>query len=147
MEEKLKNDINTKIEEILNEGINVNNLDHLYKLSKIKHMMKEEEKDMYNDYGRRYEPYGNYSNYSNYNNYGRRGVDAKYRGHDYLERAYNDYSRYEEGRRYGTGEETKKALEFMLRSMEDFARMLKEDAKSPEEQEMIRQALQRMAQM
>lgn len=33
----------------------------------------------------------------------------------------------------------------MLRSMEDFTRMLKEEAQSPEEQEMIRQTLQRMA--
>ena len=35
----------------------------------------------------------------------------------------------------------------MLRSMEDFARMLKEDAGSEEEVQMIRQTAQRIAQM
>jgi hypothetical protein len=35
----------------------------------------------------------------------------------------------------------------MLESMEDFARMLREDAQSQEEVEMIRQTAQRIAQM
>ena len=35
----------------------------------------------------------------------------------------------------------------MLDSMEDFARMLREDAQSQEEIEMIRQTAQRIAQM
>ena len=35
----------------------------------------------------------------------------------------------------------------MLESMEDFARMLKEEASSQEEIEMIRQTAQRIAQM
>ena len=35
----------------------------------------------------------------------------------------------------------------MLESMEDFARMLRDDAKSQEEVEMIRQTAQRIAQM
>lgn len=141
--EKILTQVDERIEEILNEGINVNNIDNLCKLTKIKHYTKEDEK-MYNDYGRRYEPYGNYSAYGEY---GRRGYDTKYRGHEYLDNAYNAYSRYEEGRRNYRGEETKRSLEHMLRSMEDFARMLKEEAQNQEEVEMIRQTAQRIAQM
>ena len=80
--------------------------------------------------------------------YGRRGYDAKYRGHEHLDRMYDNYGRYEEGRsRYGANEDTKKSLEYMLRSMEDFARMLKEEAQSQEEVNMIKQTAQRIAQM
>ncbi len=141
--EKILKQVDERIEEILNEGINVNNIDNLCKLTKIKHYTKEDEK-MYNDYGRRYEPYGNYSAYDEY---GRRGYDTKYRGHEHLDNVYNAYSRYEEGRRNYRGEDTKRSLEYMLRSMEDFARMLKEEAQNPEEVEMIRQTAQRIAQM
>ena len=61
---------------------------------------------------------------------------------------YEDYGRYMQSReRYGAGEDTKKSLEYMLRSMEDFARMLKEDAQSQEEVMMIKETAQRIAQM
>ena len=43
--------------------------------------------------------------------------------------------------------DTKKSLKYMLESMEDFARMLKEDAQSEEEVMMIRETAQRIAQM
>ena len=93
----------------------------------------------YNDYGRRY---------NDYNDYGRRGRDMKYRGYGHLDRMYDDYGRYEAGReRYGHNEDTKRSLKYMLESMEDFARMLREDAQSQEEVEMIRQTAQRIAQM
>ena len=143
MNEKLKQTTSEAIERLLNEGITTNNLDHLYKLTKINHIAKENE-EMYNNY----ENYnrGNYGNYGN--EYGRRGYDAKYRGHEYMDRMYQEYGRYEEGReRYGANEDTKRSLKYMLESMEDFARMLKSEAKSQEEVEMIRQTAQRIAQM
>lgn len=61
----------------------------------------------------------------------------------------NEYGNYNYGReRYGANnEDTKKSLRYMLESMEDFARMLKEEAGSQEEVEMIRQTAQRIAQM
>ena len=141
---------------VLDEDINTNNLDHLYKLSKIKHMAKED-KEMYGEYGnygrgRRagYDSYGR-DNYGEYDrgNYGRRGYDMKYRGHEHLDRMYDDYGRYMESReRYGAGsEDSKKSLKYMLESMEDFARKLKEDATSQEEVMMIKQTAQRIAQM
>lgn len=151
MEENLKNKTEESIKRILDEGITNNNLEYLYKLTKINKMAKEEENmynGNYNEYGR-----GNYNNYGreyneSYNDYGRRGIDSKYRGYGHIDRMYNEYGRYMDGReRYGANEDTKKSLKYMLESMEDFARMLKEDAKSQEEVQMIRETAQRIAQM
>ena len=159
MEDRLLEKVDEKINQILDEDINVNNLEYLYKLSKIKHYTKEGERNMYNDYnnygryngrGPGHGSYGEYNRgYNEYNdNYGRRGVDSKYRGYGHLDRMYNEYGNYSYGReRYGANEDTKRSLEYMLRSMEDFARMLKEEAQSQEEVEMIRQTAQRIAQM
>ena len=147
MEESLTNIID-------NEGLSTNNLDTVLKLSKIKHLAKED-KEMYGNYGeygaRRpgYDSYGR-DDYGRggYGNYGARGRDMRYRGHEHLDRMYDDYGRYEEGRqRYGANEDTKRSLQYMLKSMEDFARMLKEEAKSQEEVQMIRETAQRIAQM
>lgn len=126
--------------------------------------MEEGEESMYGNYGRgsynnygeygrgNYGEYGRGGNYGEYGNYGARGRSrdsrGRYRGHDYLDEMYEDYSRYSEGRqRYGANEDTMKSLKYMLKSMEDFARMLKEDAQNEEEVEMIRQTAQRIAQM
>lgn len=142
MEERIIECTENKIKEVLDSDINSNNIEYLYKLSKIRHMAKEDEcmrYNDYNDYGRRY---------NDYNDYGRRGRDMKYRGYGHLDRMYDDYGRYEAGReRYGHNEDTKRSLKYMLESMEDFARMLREDAQSQEEVEMIRQTAQRIAQM
>ena len=135
MEEKIIEKTTESIEKIIKDGLNTNNLETLYKLSKIRHMAKEDE---------------NMNNYGNYgrDSYGRRGRDMRYRGDEHLDKIYEDYGRYEEGRqRYGANEDTKRSLEYMLRSMEDFARMLKEEAQSQEEVNMIKQTAQRIAQM
>lgn len=156
MEDKIIEKAEGKIKEILEQDINANNIEHLYKLSKIKHLAKEDKEMNYGNYG--YGNYGNYGrgsygrDYREYNgygdNYGRRGYDAKYRGYEHLDRLYGDYGRYEDGKnRYGANEDTKKSLSYMLESMENFARMLKEDAKSQEEVQMIRETAQRIAQM
>ena len=150
MEEKLIKKMEESITNILDSGLNTNNLDTLYKLSKIKHMTKEDMEMNYNGRGPGYETYGDYyRNYRGYDdNYRARGRDMRYRGHDYLDEMHEDYSRYMEGReRYGANEDTRKSLKYMLKSMEDFARMLKEDAQNEEEVEMIRQTAQRIAQM
>lgn len=153
MSDKLQKKTEEAIERILKEGIATTNLDHLYKLTKINHMIKEEENmnNSYGNYGNYGNDYGRYGNeYGNYGheNYGRRGVDSKYRGYGHLDRMYNEYGNYSYGReRYGANEDTKKSLEYMLRSMEDFARMLKEEAQSQEEVNMIKQTAQRIAQM
>ena len=142
-----------KIQEIVDNGIEANNLEYLDKLVDIHKDIKEECKMNYGNYGN-YSGYGRGSygreNYGEYgrDSYGRRGYDMKYRGHDHLDRMYDNYGRYEEGRqRYGANEDTKRSLKYMLESMEDFARMLREEAQSQDEVEMIRQTAQRIAQM
>ena len=160
MEDKLIEKTKKTIEQILEGDISPNNIEYLYKLSKINHIAKEGvDKMNYSDYGyyRDYNgrgpghgSYGEYNRgYGEYNDgYGRRGVDSKYRGYGHLDRMYNEYGNYSYGReRYGTNEDTKRSLEYMLRSMEDFARMLKEEAQSQEEVNMIKQTAQRIAQM
>jgi len=158
MEDKLLEKVDEKIQHILDEDINTTNLEYLYKLSKIKHMTKED-KEMnygarrpgYDTYGRNYgEGYGNYGeyNYGNYGNYGanygRRGRDMRYRGEDEMDRMYSDYGRYQESRsRYGAGEETDKSFHYMVKSLEDFIKVLYEEAQGPQQQQMLRETLQR----
>ena len=136
------------IEKILDEGLNTNNLEHLYKLSKIKHMAKED-KEMYENYGnygrgRRagYDSYGR-GDYRGYDNYGRRGYDMKYRGEDELDRMSGEYERYQESRRYGAGEETDKSFHYMVKALEDFIRVLHEEAETEPQRQMLRETLQR----
>jgi len=144
VEEKLINITDKKLEEVI-DHIDGNSIEYIYKLAKIRHMAKEDECMRYNDYN----DYGRRPGFNSYGEeYGRRGRDMKYRGYDHLDRMYNDYGRYEYGReRYGHNEDTKRSLKYMLESMEDFARMLREDAQSQEEVDMIRQTAQRIAQM
>ncbi len=129
MEEKLLKKVDEKIEHILNEDINANNLDHLYKLSKIKHMTKEDEQMNYGNYGR--------------DNYGRRGRDMKYRGEDEIDRMAGEYGRYQESRRYGAGEETDRSFHYMVKALEDFIRVLHEEAETPQQKQQLRETLQR----
>ena len=111
----------------------------------------------------RYSNYSNYGNYGNYNgnygreqyndNYGRRGYDRKYRGHDKIYEMYGEYGRYEEGREqynrgnYGAKEDTLKSLEYMLKSMVEFVNMLKQDATSQEEMQLIQQYTRQINEM
>ena len=160
--EDLKYATEDTIKKLLEENqgeINMNNLEALGELIDIhkdianeKYWCMKEESEMYGNYGNyggRYPDYGR-SDYRGYDTYGRRERDSRgrYRGHDHIDRMYDYYGRYEEGRqRYGANEDTMKSLKYMLESMEDFARMLREDAQSQEEVEMIRQTAQRIAQM
>ena len=140
MEDKVINKVEESIKRIVDEGITTSNLEHLYKLSKIKHLAKED-KEMYGEYGRR-------PGYDSYGDYGRRGRDMRYRGDDYLGRMSESYGRYEESRnRYGANEQTTRSLEYMLESVVDFFEMLKSDANSQEEINMIRKYAQKIAQM
>ncbi len=156
MQEKLKKKTEESINKILEEGINTNNLEHLYKLTKINHIAKEEENMNYGNYGnygaRRpgYDSYGEYGrgsygeNYGEYGNYGRRGRDMKYRGDDSLDRMSGEYGRYMESRnRYGAGsQESDKSFHYMVKALEDFIMVLKEEAESPEQKQQLMQSLQ-----
>lgn len=139
MEEKVITKMEESIKKILDEGLSTNNLDTLYKLSKIKHMAKED-KEMYGNYGGRRQ---GYDAYGEYGNYGRRGRDMRYRGEENLERMYGEYDRYQENRqRYGASEETDKSFHYMVKALEDFIMVLHEEAETPQQKEMLRQSLQ-----
>lgn len=150
MHEKLEKKTEESIDKILKEGITTNNLDHLYKLAKINHIAKEEENMNYGNYGARrpgYDSYGhdNYGEYGNYgrDNYGRRGYDMRYRGEDEIDRMHGEYGRYMESRqRYGAGEETDKSFHYMVKALEDFIKVLYEEAETQPQKQQLRQALQ-----
>ena len=139
------------IERQVENGLNTNNLDIIYKLAKIKHMAKEDENMNYGNYGARrpgYDSYGNYGeygrgNYGEYGNYGARGYDRKYRGHEHLDRMAGEYGRYSENReRYGAGEETDKSFHYMLEALKDFIKVLHEEANTSQQKQELNQALQ-----
>ena len=155
MEDKIIEKVDEKIKPILESGITISNIDNLYKLSKIKHMAKED-KEMYsgNYSGRRagFDAYGRGSygdGYGNYNDsyrdsYSRRGRDMKYRGEDKLETMHDEYGNYMEGRsRYGNSEETDKSFHYMVKALEDFIKVLYEEAETPQQKQMLRETLQR----
>ncbi len=138
------------IERTIKDGLTTNNLDIVYKLAKIKHMEKEDESMNYGNYGARrpgYDSYGrdNYGEYGNYGeNYGRRGRDMKYRGDDSLDRMAGEYGRYMESRqRYGAGsQESDKSFHYMVKALEDFVMVLKEEAETPQQKQQLMEALQ-----
>ena len=147
MEEKVIEKTKESIEKIIEEGLTTNNLDTLYKLSKIKHLAKEDKEMNYGNYGnyngRRYDAYGR-ENYGEYGNYGARGYDRRYRGHDNLDRMAGEYGRYMESReRYGAGEETDKSFHYMVKALEDFIMVLHEEAETEQQKNMLRETLQK----
>lgn len=112
---------------------------------------------------RDYEEYGNYGR-DEYSNYGRRGVpgsgrgrgrrysergrDSRYRGDESMDNMYGAYQEYSEGReRYGNHPSTMKSLDYMLKSVVEFIEMLKEDAGSQEEIQLIQKYTQEISDM
>ena len=154
MEDKIIDKVKEPINQVLDEGVNMNNIEYLYKLTKINHIAKED-KNMYGNYGRRpgYDAYGRYNgeygNYGTYGNYGdgsygRRGYDMKYRGEEEIDRMHGEYGRYMENRnRYGAGEETDKSFHYMVKALEDFIRVLHEEADTEQQRQQLRETLQR----
>lgn len=143
IEKKTIDKTSEHIKNILDDDITTNNIEILYRLYKIRHMAKEDE-NMYGNYSGRRPGHGSYGNYGNYgDNYGRRGYDTKYRGEDELDRMSGEYGRYQESRRYGAGEETDKSFHYMVKALEDFIRVLHEEAETEPQRQMLRETLQR----
>lgn len=68
----------------------------------------------------------------------------KYRGDDELDRMSGEYGRYQESRsRYGASEETDKSFHYMIKSLEDFIKVLYEEADTQQQKQQLREALQR----
>ena len=147
MQEKVIEKTKESINKILDEGITNTNLDTLYKLIDIYKDVKEVESmyGNYGNYGGRTPGHGSYGEYGNYgDNYGRRGYDMKYRGHDHIDRMSGEYGRYMANReRYGAGEETDKSFHYMVKALEDFVKVLHEEADNPQQKQMLNETLQR----
>lgn len=144
MEHKIIEKMEESINKILEDGLNTSNLDVMYKLSKIKHLAKEDENMNYGNYGGRRAGYDSYGR-DEYGrgSYGRRGYDMRYRGEDELDRMHNEYGRYQESRsRYGAGEESDKSFHYMLEAYKDFTKVLFEEAETPQQKQMLREAIQ-----
>ncbi len=136
MEQRLTEKVEERMKEILDEGINASNIENLYKLTKIKHLTKE-------DMCMNYSNYGNYGRRPGYDSYGRRGRDMRYRGEEELDRMSGEYGRYMESRSYGDGEETDKSFHYMIKSLENFIKVLHEEAETPQQRQMLQETLQR----
>lgn len=173
--EKLKNEIEKKIDALVEQGIQSSaTIDAVDKLVDIKKDLMEIEKmdgQRYGNYrggdGNEYRNYngnynGNYNNYSeNYNarqrdsqgRYMERGVDARYKGHEKLDRMYMAYGNYEQGKEeynrgnYGAKDMSMHELKTMLESCVDFVEMLKRDANSQEAVEMIKKYTKQMSEV
>ena len=135
MEETIKR-LCEYIEKVGTMNLDATDIDYLYKVVDIYKDLKEVE-NMNN--------YGNYNGYGNYGEeYGRRGVDSRYRGESYMDGMRGSYRNYEEARNeynrgnYGAKEDGLKELEYMMHAAMKFIKMVKEEATSPEEQEIVR---------
>ena len=117
-----------------------------------------------------YRPYeGEYGNYGR-ESYGRRRRDSRgrymerggnrggsrggnYRGEEMLDEMNEHYSRYSEGKEdmnmgnYGAHSTTMKSLDYMLQSVVEFIEMLKKDANSQEEVELIQKYTREISEM
>jgi len=167
MSEETKHKLNEQLEEkicaILDETIQPSNIEMLDMLVDIhkdvaneEHWERKENIMRYSNYGRGGYNEGGYGRRGyGEGSYGRRERDSRgrYKGHDYIDEMYGEYGRYEEGRQeynrgnYGAKDDTLKSLEYMLESMVDFVEMLKSEAGSQEEMQLIREYTQRIAQM
>lgn len=166
MEQKINEQIDKKINTILEQGIQAGNVDFLYKMVDIKKDMaeikKEEEEMMYRAGGRNYREDG-YSE-GNYGrrqrdsrgrymegSYGRRGVPGsgrgRYRGEEMMDEMAYHYGNYSESSEYGAEGETMKSLEYMMQSVVEFIKMLQEEANSQEEMQLIKHYAKKIGEM
>ena len=142
------------MEEVLQDKLTYDNLDAIYKLVDIHKDLKNEE---YWERKLEYMNYGNYSGYNgnygtygrpgynSYGEYGRRGVDSKYRGYGHLDRMYDEYGRYQESReRYGAGQEANKSFHYMLEALQDYIKVISEEAETPQQKQMLMDTIQKI---
>lgn len=171
MIEKTNEQVVEKINSILKDGVKQTNVDYLYKLvdihkdlanEKYWDKMKEEDDMRYRGYSgenyneggsygrRRRDSRGRYMEGGQYGEYGRRG---NYRGHEMIDEMQEHYGNYSEGKEsyergnYGAKQDTMKSLEYMLESVVDFIEMLKKDATSQEEVQMIKEYTKQISEM
>ena len=136
MEEKLLEKVCEYLDKTANQNLDAADIDYLSKVVDIYKDIKEVQ---------------NMNNYGEYNDYGRRGYDTKYRGESYMDGMRGSYRNYEEARNeynrgnYGAKEDGLKELEYMMHAAIKFIKMIKEEATSPEEQEIVRKHIAKLS--
>ena len=141
MEEKLLDKVCEYLNKVSNQNLDAADIDYLSKVVDIYKDIKEVEN------------MNNYGEYGRYDAYGRRGVDARYRGESYMDGMASSYRNYEEARNeynrgnYGAKEDGLKELEYMMHAAMKFIKMVKEEANSPEEQEIVRKHIMKISEM
>ena len=166
--DKLKEETDKSMKRVLEQGVQTNNVDFLYKMIDIKkdiaEIEKEEQEMMYGNYGN-YDNYGEYDRsygggrrrdskgrYMEGSSYGRRGVPGsgrgRYRGEEMMDEMAYHYGNYNEGReRYGADEETMKSFKYMLKSFKDYYKHLKDEASSQQEVKMLEDVAREISEM
>ena len=154
---KAKEEVEKLIKQITESGLQVANVELLYKLIDIhkdieneEYWEKKEENMMYRDYdnysgGRSRDSRGRYMD-----SYGRRGVPGtgrgRYRGYDMIEEMGEHYGDYSEGRdNYGNDRETEKSFDKMLQSLEDFTYLIMQEADSPDKVEKVKRTARKIS--
>ena len=161
--DKLKEETDKSMKRVLEQGVQTNNVDFLYKMIDIKkdiaEIEKEEQEMMYGNYGR-YDDMS-YSGgrrrdsrgrYMEGDSYGRRGVKGtgrgRYRGEEMMDEMAYHYGNYNEGReQYGADEETMKSFKYMLKSFKDYYKHLKNEASSQQEVQMLEDVAREISEM
>jgi hypothetical protein len=161
--DKLKEETDKSMKRVLEQGVQTNNVDFLYKMIDIKkdiaEIEKEEQEMMYGNYGR-YDDMS-YSGgrsrdsrgrYMEGGSYGRRGVPGtgrgRYRGEEMMDEMAYHYGNYNEGReQYGADEETMKSFKYMLKSFKDYYKHLKQEASSQQEVQMLEDVAREISEM
>lgn len=156
---KAKEEVEKLIKQVTESGLQVANVELLYKLIDIhkdieneEYWKKKEENMMYRDYdnysgGRSRDSRGRYMD-----SYGRRGVPGtgrgRYRGYDMIEEMGEHYGNYSEGRdNYGNDRETEKSFDKMLQSLEDFTYLIMQEADSQDKIEKVRRTARKISEM
>ena len=161
--DKLKEETDKSMKRVLEQGVQTNNVDFLYKMIDIKkditEIEKEEQEMMYSNYGRyddmsysggrRRDSRGRYMEGGSY---GRRGVPGtgrgRYRGEEMMDEMAYHYGNYNEGReQYGADEETMKSFKYMLKSFKDYYKHLKDEASSQQEVQMLEDVAREISEM
>ena len=166
--DKLKEETDKSIKRVLEQGVQTNNIDFLYKMIDVKkdiaEIEKEEQEMMYGNYGN-YDNYGEYDRsygggrrrdsrgrYMEGGSYGRRGVKGtgrgRYRGEEMMDEMAYHYGNYSEGMQsYGADQETMKSFKYMLKSFKDYYKHLKQEASSQQEVEMLEDVAREISEM
>ena len=166
--EKVTEEVDKSIKRIMEQGVQTNNIDFLYKMIDVKkdiaEIEKEEQEMMYSNYGN-YDNYGEYDRsygggrrrdsrgrYMEGGSYGRRGVKGtgrgRYRGEEMMDEMAYHYGNYNEGReQYGADEETMKSFKYMLKSFKDYYKHLKDEASSQQEVQMLEDVAREISEM